>query len=316
MISHTSVATSMDDGIYTPIPTLFKADNLLDLESQITHAKKLYGAGVNGLVVSGSMGESIHMKQAERLLLLSEIRKAIPDKKFKLIAGIPPTNIEDAIEEISKAYDAGADYMIILTPGYYGTGLTRQDGIVDYFLTIADKLALPFIIYNFPGVCNAVDLSMESYQKLLAHPAIVGVKLTHSNMDKYIMLAGQKEENQANNFKPFTGLGQVLVPSMAVGAHGAIDGLSGVFPKSMVKLFALYKQEKFREAEQLQLLVTRANQFTYEYNLVGIKYLLKKYYGIGEGRGRAPLNYWLDEKDWSKHEEAVEALYKYEQSMR
>lgn len=316
MITQTEVASSIDDGIYTPIPTLFSADNTLDFEAQKTHAILLYKAGINGLVVSGSMGESIHMKQAERLALLTELRNAIPDKNFKLIAGIPPINIDDAVDEIAKAYDAGADYMIILTPGYYGPGLTSQAGIVDYFLAIANRLALPFIIYNFPGVCNGVDLTVQSYRQLLAHPAIVGVKLTHSNMDKYIMLAGQKQENASNNFKPFTGLGQILMPSMAVGAHGAIDGLSGVFPKSMVQLLALYKQGKYEEALKLQLLVTRANQFTFEYNLVGIKYLLKRFYSLGDGTsGRPPLNNKLSDKDWCKYQEEIEDLYAYEQSL-
>lgn len=77
---------------------------------------------------------------------------------------------------------------------------------------------------------------------------------------------------EANNFRPFTGLGQVLIPSLSVGMFGAIDGLSGIFPNDGVKEKAL----------QLQYIITKVDLMITELNVVGVKQLLKDVYGFGE----------------------------------
>lgn len=308
----------IDEGIYTPVPTFFKGEEYeLDLDTQVKHAKMLYDNGISGLVIAGSMGESIHLTKAERLELLSAIRKTIPDEKFKLISGMPYTNIVDTVAEIEDVQKAGGDYVVLLTPGYYGAKLTHQKGIVDYFKLVADKLKLPILIYHYPGVSNGTDIDTESFDEMLKHPNIIGVKLTHFNMDKYILLTGQREKYQANNFRPFTGLGQILVPSLAVGAYGAIDGLSGIFPKSMVKLYNLFKTQQFEEASHLQYLVTRANQMVFDLNLVGVKYALNSIHGLGDvtHSARPPLNNSIDSKAWTKYSDDLSKLAKYESSI-
>lgn len=311
-------STMLDEGIYTPVPTFFKGkDYDLDLDTQVKHAKNLYDSGINGLVIAGSMGESIHLTRQERLQLLSAIRTAVPDDKFKLISGMPYTNIADTVSEIEDVKKNGGDYVVLLTPGYYGAKLTHQKGIADYFKLVGDKLKLPIVIYHYPGVSNGTDITTETFDELLAHPNIVGVKLTHFNMDKYILLTGQKEKYIANNFRPFTGLGQILVPSLAIGAYGAIDGLSGIFPKSMVKLYNLYKTNQFEEATGLQYLVTRANQMVFDINLVGVKYALHTIHGLGDVTysARPPLNNTIDEKIWANYADDMNKLAKYEASL-
>lgn len=312
------VSNSIADGIYTPLPTFFKANTYeLDLDTQIKHAKKLYDSGINGVVIAGSMGESSHLTKEERIKLLTTLRKAIPDKNFKCISGMPTTNIKDIIQEIDEQYNAGADYTILLTPGYYGNNLTHQLGLIDYFTAIADKLKLPIIIYHYPGVSNMTDIDFDTFKVLSKHPKIIGVKLTHFNMDKYILLTGEKEQNELNNFKPFTGLGQILIPSLAVGAYGAIDGMSGIFPKSMKNLFKLYNEKNFEEASNLQFLITKANRMIFDLNLVGVKHCLKKLYDFGDDNvsGRPPLNNFIDEKTWSKYDQDIQNLSNYEKSL-
>lgn len=309
--------TSIGNGIYSPVPTFFKANYDLDLETQAKHAKGLYDNGINGVVIAGSMGESIHLTRQERVLVLKAIRAAIPDKNFKCISGMPYTNMADTISEIEEISQAGADYAILLTPGYYGPNLTHQQGIIDYFTLVADKLALPIIIYHYPGVSNGTDIVAETFDVLAKHPKIIGVKLTHFSIEKYILLTGKTEQNEANNFKPFTGLGQILVPSLAVGAFGAIDGMSGIFPKTMKKLFKLYNEQKFEEANKLQYMVTKANQMIFDLNLVGVKYTLHLIHGLGEesASARPPLTNKITPEIYSKYEGDIRALAKYEASL-
>lgn len=310
--------TVLDDGIYSPVPTFFKGEDFnLDLETQVKHAKNLYENGITGLVISGSMGESIHLTRKERLTLLKTIRSEIPDTNFKLISGLPYTNIQDTIEEIALIKENGGDFAILLTPGYYGNTLTHQQGIIDYFKRVADKSVLPIIIYHYPGVSNGTDILAETFEVLAKHPKIVAVKLTHFSLDKYILLTATKKQNLENNFKPFTGLGQILVPSAAVGAFGAIDGMSGIFPKVMVKLFQLIKENKQEEAIELQYLVTRANRMIFDINLVGVKHALRVVYGWGseEVTGRPPLNNKIDEATWKKYEADILKLNEIEKSL-
>lgn len=310
--------STIPEGIYSPVPTFYKNDGnySLDIETQIKHANMLYSSGINGLVVAGSMGEASHLTKDERKTLFKKIREAIPDTNFKIIAGVPPLNIQDTIADIEAASDAHADYSIVLVPGYFGPSLTSQQGIIDYFIAVAEKLPLPIIIYNYPGVSNNVDIKIETFDKLLLHPKIVGVKLTHFNLDKYTLLTGNTELNKINNFRSFTGLGQVLVPSLSIGAFGAIDGLSGIFPKCMLKILSLYKGKEYEKATELQYLVTKVDQMIMDLNLVGVKHALNIVYGFGEVlTGRPPLNVEVDMNIWKKHESSFNDLLKIERAL-
>lgn len=304
-------------GIYTPITTFFKNNGKysLDLEAQVDHAKVLYGSGIRGVVAAGSMGECSHLSAKERHQLVAAIREGVPDEEFKIIAGAPPLCIQDAIEESISAKEAGADFIILLVPGYFGPHLTSQEGIVDYFTRVADQSALPIMIYNYPGVTNNVSISIDTFRQLGKHPNISGVKLTHFNLDMYAML-GMDQEMDQNNFRPFTGLGQVLVPGMSVGLFGAIDGLSGIFPKTMVKLYDLFTEGKMEEASKLQYLVAKADQMIPDFNLVGTKLAIKKYHGLGECfTGRPPLSVSADKEKLAKYDADLDAIYEVEKSL-
>ncbi|CCE79171.1 Piso0_001212 [Millerozyma farinosa CBS 7064] len=297
-------ANVFGDGIYTPVTTFFKENYDLDLNSQVKHAKHLYSNGISGLLLSGSIGESIHLSTEERVKLISAIRDAIPDKNFILVSGMPYTNVADALKEIELVRKAGGDFAILHVPGFYGTKLTPQQGIIDYFHAIADKSTLPLLIYHYPGVSNGLEVSTETFEVLAKHPKIVGVKMTHFNLDNYILLAAPKAQNVANNFKPFTGLGQILIPALSVGAFGAIDGLSGIFPKVMVRLFQLFRAGELDQALKLQYLVTRADRMIFDLNLAGVKHVLYDLYGYGSKNvsGRPPLNNLIDDSTWAKYD--------------
>ncbi|CUM65866.1 uncharacterized protein PRCAT00003516001 [Priceomyces carsonii] len=305
-------------GIYSPVTTFFEDDpeNSLDLESQVEHAKMLYTNGITGLLVSGSLGECVHLSIRERYNIVSAIRAAIPDENFKLISGAPPLGcIREAIEESKSAFKAGADFIILLVPGYFGPSLTSQQGIIEYFTKIADESSLPIIIYNYPGTCNNVTLTIETYEALSLHPNIVGVKLTHFDMDLYTLVGNSPTIRKAN-FKAFTGLGQILVPAMSVGISGAIDGLSALFPKVMVKLFNLIKEGNIQEASRIQYFVTRAERMIAEMNVIGVKYALKEIYGYGKFLGgRPPLNNVSLLGSYKKYKLDLETLAQLEKSL-
>lgn len=308
----------LPSGIYTPVVTFFKNEGTLglDIESQVKHALHLYESGIQGLLVSGSLGENVHLTKEERKSLIAALRKEIPDKAFKLIAGLPPMgSISDVATESTGLYEAGADYLIVLTPGYFGPALTSQEGLVEYFSQVANKSSLPVIIYNFPGTSNNVTLTPDSITKLSLHSNIVGIKLTHLNFDVYTLLGDNKAKDTKKNFTLLTGLGLVLVPSLSLGLQGAIDGLSALFPKTMNYLFRLFHEGEMKTALELQTKIVKANGIIADLNAIGVKFALNHYYGIGEVICRPPLAKNLSYDSFAKYESDLDTIFSIEASL-
>lgn len=318
MITQTSTTTAKEvpSGIYTPIPTFFtKSKNSVDYDTMEKHVQMLSACKINGVVVSGSMGEGTNLTLKERAKSVEVARNAVADKSFKIIAGAGLGSVEDIVEESVLAAAKGADFIMALVPGYFGPNLVTQEGIIAYFEGVADKSALPLIIYNYPNTCNNVTLTYSTFRKLAEHPNIVGVKLTHYNFDMYTLL-GHDPFFEANNFKSFTGLGQVLGPALSVSIFGAIDGLSGIFPKTMVKLYNLYIEGKVKEAAELQWLVTKVDLMITELNVLGVKYALHDIYGLGEKlEGRPPLSKPVNLQAYESYAADIEKLKQYEESI-
>lgn len=301
-------------GIYTPLPTFFKEDFSLDLQTQLKHLNYIETSGVSGVLVGGSNGEAVHLTREERFQLVKTVRENV-NKDFVVMVGVIGNAIKEILVDIAELKKLGADYAVLLVPGYFGTSLVKQAGIIDWFTMIADNAELPIIIYNYPGVQNGIELTYDSYIKLSQHPNIVGCKLTHYNFPLYILL-GQSQQLKTNNFRVLAGVGQVLLPGLAIGAEGCIDGLSNIFPKSMVKIFNLYEEGNLEEAQKLQGLVTTVNEMTAVLNILGIKYALKYAFGFGEiATGRPPLNQEIDLNVWNKYQKEFEKLLEYEKKL-
>ncbi|CAH6723722.1 putative L-threo-3-deoxy-hexylosonate aldolase [[Candida] jaroonii] len=301
-------------GVYTPLPTFFKADDdySLDIDTQLKHADYIHQAGVSGVLIGGSNGEAVNLTKKERHSIVKAVRERVDDS-FVILAGTVGQSISDVVTDISELKALGANYAVILVPGYFAN-LTNQQGLIDWFTAIADKSLLPIIIYNYPGVQNGIDLTFDSYITLSQHPNIVGCKLTHYNFPLYTLL-GQSQQLKDNNFRVLAGVGQVFLPGLSVGVEGCIDGLSNVFPKCMVQIWNLYSQGKLEEAQKLQALVTKVNEMTAVLNLLGLKYAIKHILGVGEVHGRPPLNQPIDLKVWEKYLPDFNELWAIEKSL-
>ncbi|ODQ77067.1 hypothetical protein BABINDRAFT_163801 [Babjeviella inositovora NRRL Y-12698] len=301
-------------GLYTPVPTFFKQDFSLDLSTQVAHAKKLQEDGMQGLVIAGSMGEAPHLTREERVTLVKTIREAIPTK-LTLIGGVYAQSVQDAIAEIQSLADAGADYAILLAPSYFGPNLVSQQGIVDWFTAVDTKAVLPFIVYHYPGVCNGVEINIKTYRALAKLDNVVGCKLTHFNMSLYSMLASDPYYAE-NNFLVFTGLGQTMIPSLSLGIRSAIDGLTNIFPKSMVEVIRLYDTGKLAEANKLLIKVVRVDEMISALNVVGLKFAIKQVMGFGDRTtGRPPLSVERSQAIWDSFLPDIEALWAVEMSL-
>lgn len=144
-------------GIYVPVPTFFAAEGRanydpvsppLDLKTQSEHSLFLVRGGVKGLVILGSTGEAIFVRNSERHELIASQRKALDDAGFKdrpIIAGTASQNIEDTVELIEDSKKAGAEYAMVLGPGYFAPA-TSQVGLQKWFEAVADRSSLPVLM--------------------------------------------------------------------------------------------------------------------------------------------------------------------------
>jgi 2-keto-3-deoxy-L-rhamnonate aldolase len=153
-----AIAAPPPAGVYVPVPTFFvsrKAANYspiaapLDLATQAAHSIHLAKSGITGLVVLGSTGEAVHLSNKERFQVLSSIRKAYNDAGFidyPIIAGTAAQNIEEVVDQLKSAKDAGCQWGLCLVPGYFA-GASTQEGIIQWFTAVADMSPLPIMVY-------------------------------------------------------------------------------------------------------------------------------------------------------------------------
>jgi 2-keto-3-deoxy-L-rhamnonate aldolase len=159
-------------------------------------------------------------------------------------------------------------------------------------------------------VTNNVLVTPETYAALAAHPNIVGCKMSHGNVSHHVQVSLDPSIDHAA-FAVYSGFGQQLGPIVAFGASGVIDGLAGIYPKTVVRLFDAVtrsvsssgsdRDAALAEARRLQFVVSKAEEFIGKTGVVGIKDAIYRVAGFGcqEG-GRLPLKGKLADGEWDR----------------
>lgn len=253
-----SVPNVPPSGVWAPAVTLFdpKTDELIH-EDQASYYSYLSKSGLVGLVVLGTNAETFLLTREERKALLETARRAV-GPNYPIMAGVGGHSTKQVLEYIQDAHDAGANYALVLPPGYFPKASTPA--VLDnFFDEVATKSALPVVLYNFPGVCNGVDLDSATIEKLATkHKGkIVGVKLTCGSVAKITRLAARLP---ASEFATFGGQSDFLIGGLSVGSAGCIAAFANVAPGVVAKIYDLYKAGKHDEALALHQKAALAEQ--------------------------------------------------------
>lgn len=163
-----------------PAVTLFDPNtDKLCLDEQAKYYTYLASTGLKGLVILGTNAETFLLTRDERATLLKLARQSVP-AGFPIIAGVGGHSTAQVQEYIADAHAAGADYALVLPCAYFGKQTTPK--VVENFYTqVAQSSPLPIIIYNFPAVCNGLDLDSDVMTALAEkNPNIVGTKVSSS----------------------------------------------------------------------------------------------------------------------------------------
>lgn len=151
--------------------TPMRADGSVDLDAAQRLAAHLVDAGHDGLVVSGTTGESPTTSATEKDELLRAVIEAVGDRAV-VIAGAGSNDTAKSIESVQAAAKAGADAVLAVTP-YYNK--PPQAGLVAHFTALADASDLPVMVYDIPGR-SVVPIARDTYLRIAEHERIVAVK--------------------------------------------------------------------------------------------------------------------------------------------
>ncbi len=151
--------------------TPFTQSGTLDLDGAQRLADRLVAGGCDGLVLSGTTGESPTTTDAEKAALVTAVREAVGDRAA-LVAGVGTADTRHTVELARAAEKAGADGLLVVAP-YYSR--PPQDAVEAHFREIADASGLPLVLYDIPGR-TGTRIEPATLVRLSGHPRIVAVK--------------------------------------------------------------------------------------------------------------------------------------------
>jgi 4-hydroxy-tetrahydrodipicolinate synthase len=227
--------------LLTAMLTPFKSDGSVNYEAAEKLAVMLVADGSDGVVVSGTTGESPALSDDEKIELVKAIKKAIPGKS--VVAGTGSNDTHHSVKLSERAMKAGADALLAVVP-YYNK--PPQEGMFQHFKAISE--VGPTIMYNIQGR-TAINMTAATTLRCAELPGIIGVKEASGDLDQMGLVCAGKPAD----FKVWSGDDSWTLPLLAVGGYGVICVVSHIAGRSMRKLIAAYEENDNDEARRIHL---------------------------------------------------------------
>lgn len=220
--------------------------------------------GADALIVAGTTGEAPTLSANEkRWLFAQSVRTA--NGTVPVIAGTGSNNTDEAVRKSNAAEKEGVDGLLIVTP-YYNK--CTQEGIIEHYSFIADRVSTPIIIYDVPSR-TGVSVAPEAYKALSEHKNIVAVKEADSNLSKFVnslALCG-------NALDFYSGNDDLTGAMMSLGAKGVISVASNIIPREMHMMCELFNNAKTVDGAQKNIELSTLMRLLFcEVNPIPIKY--------------------------------------------
>jgi 4-hydroxy-tetrahydrodipicolinate synthase len=247
------------------------------LEKLLTH---IANSKVNYLVAHGTTGEASTTTPEEKREILSFIHAHNP-KKLPLVCGIGGNNTREITKTIESTDFQGIDAILAASP-YYNK--PSQEGIYQHYIALAKACPVPLLLYNIPAR-TGTNMAAATTLQLSKHPNIVGIKEASGNLLQCMEIA----KSTHDDFLIISGDDMLTLPTIAVGAVGAISAIANGFPKTMTHMVDLVLQGNYAAARPYAWsLLTLDKLIGQAGNPVGTKQVLATL-GICENYVRPPL---------------------------
>lgn len=191
--------------------TPFTADGEVNWADVEAHVDRVITDGADGIVVTGTTGETSTLTDTEKLRLV-RTAKDVAAGRAKIITGGGSNETAHAIEHYKASQEAGVDGVMIVTP-YYNK--PTQAGILTHFRMVADSVDLPVILYDIPGR-TGVPIKYETIVRAAKHPNIIAVKDAKGDFAEVSRVLNQTD------LLYFSGDDSNVLPHLSIGAAGLI----------------------------------------------------------------------------------------------
>jgi len=260
--------------------TPFDASGAVDYQQARALARALLDSGSDGVVVSGTTGESPTLTSEEKLRLFAEVKSEVASRGA-VVAGTGSYSTEESRKLTEEAKNTGVDACLLVVP-YYNR--PTQQGLYQHFKAIAESASLPCIIYNVPSR-TVVSITADTVIKLSQIDNIMGIKEASGNMEQIAKIV----EGTTDRFLVYSGNDSDTLPILALGGYGVISvasHIAGIQIKNMIE--RLLNGEVQEAARIHRHLLPLVNALFVVPNPMPVKYALN-YLGFPVGKPRLPL---------------------------
>ncbi|MCU5773038.1 dihydrodipicolinate synthase family protein [Erwiniaceae bacterium BAC15a-03b] len=232
-------------GVWCPSVTPFDSQDKVDLNALHQHLTRLTAAGIDALLLMGSIGEFVSLSQQERLLLIREARAM---STLPMVANVSTTCIADMLQLAEQAAQSGYDAVMILPPYYFGQ--TRKQ-LLSYYRELDQRLPGKWFAYNFPARTGC-DLDAALVAELAAElPKFMGIKDTMDCLSHNRLLIEETKKVRPD-FAVLSGYDEYLLPNLLAGGAGVICGLNNLVPELFAGAMQAWKAQDLAELTRIQ----------------------------------------------------------------
>lgn len=266
-------------GVFPALTTKFTGNDELDLPLFEKNLNAQLAAGVNGIVLGGTLGEASVLTVNEKEELVKCAVKKIQGK-IPVIINIAEGSTKEALRQAALAKEWGASGLMILPPMRYKSDHRET---VTYFKTVANSTELSIMIYNNP-VDYKIEVTLDMFDELIACKNITAVKESTRDVTNVTRM----KNRFGDRIKILCGVDTLAMEELVMGADGWVAGLVCAFPNETVAIFNFVKQGKMEAAASIYRWFMPLLELDIQSKLVQYIKLAETEVGLGSEYVRAP----------------------------
>jgi 4-hydroxy-tetrahydrodipicolinate synthase len=266
-------------GIFPALTTPFTANDELDLPMFEKNLHAQINAGVQGVIIGGSLGEASTLTTSEKEELIKFALRKV-EAKIPVILNIAEASAKDALHQTALAKQWNADGLMLLPPMRYKAD-DRET--VEYFKTVARSTDLPIMIYNNP-IDYKIEVTLDMFEELAECKNITAVKESTRDVSNVTRM----KNRFGDRYKILCGVDTIAMEELMLGADGWVAGLVNAFPNETAAIYELVRSGKIEEATKIYRWFMPLLELDIHSKLVQYIKLAQAQTGLGTEFVRAP----------------------------
>jgi len=230
------------NGVFPAVTTQFRSDQSLDLAATERHLHALIDSGVTGLVMLGSLGENVQLTPAEKRAVMEMTIRAAAGR-VPVLSGVAECSTSAAVAYAKDMERLGADGVMVLPAMVYRSDPRET---IEHFRAVARATGLPILVYNNP-VSYGVDITPKMFAELDDERNLMAIKESSADVRRITDLIN----TVGDRYAIFTGVDDLALESIMLGAVGWIAGLVNAFPAENQYLWDLASAGQWEQAREL-----------------------------------------------------------------